>query len=72
MKKAEGTINIEAYLECPHCHTYVDLFQIKELNDDTQLSRLISEDDKEALDDYQEVIDCPDCFKKIQIEGLSY
>ncbi|BDS10838.1 hypothetical protein [Aureispira anguillae] len=72
IKIVEGTINIEAYIACPHCDTYIDLFEIDRLNDDMQLSKVIANEDNEEQDNYKEMITCPDCYKKIQIEGLAY
>lgn len=72
MEAVEGTIKIAATILCPHCDTQIDLLDAESLNDDLQLSRIIAEDEGAALENYQEELDCPDCFKNIQIKGLSY
>jgi hypothetical protein len=72
MKTATGTIKMEATLLCPHCECSIDLLNQESLNDDDQLKRLIAEDDGEDWATYQELLNCPDCFKSIQIKGLTY
>lgn len=72
MKKATGIIRLEAIIDCPHCECNIDLLSQESLNDDDQLKRVIAEDEGETWEQYQERLDCPECFKKIQIEGLVY
>jgi Zn finger protein HypA/HybF involved in hydrogenase expression len=63
-----GSIVIEHYITCPHCHYYID-----EVDDDEWWKKTIGDDfpNSEAYKDQYEA-QCPKCEQPFIVDGFQY
>ena len=72
MKKVDGSLNISAIVECPHCDNTIDLFDIMELRDDGHIYSKLLSNDRFGTDDFGEVITCPDCKNDFKVGAICW
>ena len=76
MKTVEARLDIELFVECPHCENYFDLFEYKmgRLNEEGGLIMAACPNGiwNDEHDKFEKKIDCPECNKEIHIKGIAW
>ena len=71
LKKVNATINIYIMLDCPYCGEVVDLMDFQDLKDDSYLySQLLG--DSFGKENWNEVIECPDCHENFIVGNVEW
>ena len=77
-KKFTAVLHVSMNFNCPNCDAYLDLFDIRHMNDDGDLWNLINakrEYDKnpwENISGEGEEFECPECKKELLFDKLEY
>lgn len=73
IKKVSGTIDINCYVDCPHCEEYINLFDIESLLEDNYIyNELFNVGLLFGTDDWDETITCPECAKEFKIGEVRF
>jgi len=77
-KKITASLHVSMNFNCPYCDEYLDLFDIRHMNDDGELWKLMSAEyryDKnpwENISSDGEEFECPKCKKELLLDKLEY
>ena len=64
-------MSISCHVECPHCESYIDLFNVEELIDEGEIYFELC-GDSWGTEDWDREIPCPDCKEPFKIGLVEY
>jgi len=71
-EKVNGSLTIEAHVNCPHCDEWINLFEIESLKDDGLIWIELLGGEKLGTKDLEQEIDCPKCGTAFQVGEIEY
>lgn len=72
MKKADAQISISINIDCPYCEETIDLMDFQYLKDDGYIYSELLRSDGFGKDDWDEVVECPECNKEFLVGTVEW
>jgi len=72
MRKSDAQISISVLVYCPYCEEIIDLMDLQYLNDDGYIYSQILSKESFGKENWNEVIECPDCKKEFIVENVNW